>query len=229
MVHTMMSPPKGAPLPFPVTDSVGRHDVSFDGSENTNLFVEELLHKTESQIPVLRTNSREAHLLTTRRRLSLGATFDDAEATKRSISRHSLFPPVFPNSHKHASISSQYSAVKGLKPEDQTKEWWKMLYGDDTTHIRTIIPRSAPSKSWYVSTSCVGFLPCDATNIVCTACLLSRKKIEFRIGPPIQLQQASFPILPLVPTRHWKNPFGVSSLVRLLLPSSKRMIHRKDP
>ncbi|GAX27192.1 hypothetical protein FisN_13Lh256 [Fistulifera solaris] len=144
----MMSPPKGgAPLPFPVTYSVGRHDLSFDGSENTNLFVEELLHKTESQIPVSQPNSREARLLTTRRRLSLGTTCDDAEATMRSTSRHSLFPPIFPGSYKHVSILSQYDAVKELKPEDQPKEWWKMLYGDDTTHIRTIIPRSAPSKS----------------------------------------------------------------------------------
>ncbi len=228
MVNTMTSPPKGAALPFPITNSIGRHDLSFDGSENTNLFVEELLHKPESRIPVSQPNSREAHLLTTRRRLSLGATFDDAEATKRSISRHSLFPPVFPGSHKHASISSQYNAVRELKPEDQTKEWWKMLYGDDTTHIRTNIPRSAPSKSWYVSTSCVGFASCVGPNVVYTACLLSRKKIEF-IGPPIRLRQAFFPIHLPEQTRHWKNPFGVSSLVQLLLPSSKRMIHRKDP
>ena len=143
MVNAMSSQPKGSPC-HNRSDSVGRHDLSFDGSENTNLIVEELLHKTEASTLISRPNSREVHLLTARRRLSLGC--DDAR--RRAVSRSVLFPPVFPPNHH----SNPYDAVRGLPPHDQTKEWWTMVYGEDNTqcHVRSTIPQSAPSKSWYV-------------------------------------------------------------------------------
>lgn len=148
------SPPKSSVFPCEISDSVGRHDLSFDGSENTNLFVEELLHKTETEHPFLvsQPNTREIHLLTARRRLSLGATCDSADARRRATPRSILFPPVFPAPQNRTSESNAYNAVRALAPKDQAKEWWKMLYGDDKPqcHVRSMIPRSAPSKSWYV-------------------------------------------------------------------------------